>query len=343
MTGKRTGRDARATLRDVGREAGVDPSLVSRVINDDPKAYATTETRKRILAAIRLLDYKPNASARGLKLARTSTIGVLLPDLTNPMNEAIIKGIQEKALELGYGVVIGNHAEVGVDRAFASLLLQGQADGLITLGHEMTDKTLRLISESNDGRILPVNGRIPGISSSVNLNDARGSEIAVEHLAKLGHKRIIGIFAPLRFDTAKRRQEGFKNACRRFGIEPIAVEAEGYTYQDGFNSATEGITDFKPTAIYASSLVIAIGTLKALKSQNFRVPEDVSVIALHDAEIANFTSPPLTTISLPASQMGSDAVVRIVDLISGGKPMHHVIDKKPILIKRESTAVPTKN
>lgn len=342
MTAKGTGRDARATLRDVGREAGVDPSLVSRVINDDPKAYATTETRTRILAAIRLLDYKPNASARGLRLARTSTIGVLLPDLTNPMNEVIIRGIQEKALELGYGIVIGNHAEVGVDKAFASLLLQGQADGLIILGHEMTDNTLRLISEGNDGRILPVNGRIPGIFSSVNLNDAHGSEIAVEHLAKLGHKRIIGIFAPLRFDTAKRRQEGFKKACRRFGMEPIAVEAEGYTYQDGFNGAIKGITDFRPTAIYASSLVIAIGTLKALKSKNLRVPEEVSVIALHDAEIANFTYPPLTTISLAAAQMGSDAVVRIVDLISGGKPTHHVINKKPILIKRDSTSAPIK-
>ena len=340
MAGKKSTQGARATLRDVGRMAGVDPSLVSRIINNNPKAHATPETRKRILAAIRSLDYKPNVSARGLKLAKTSMIGLLLPDMTNPMNELIVKGVQEEAFELGYGIVIGNHAEMGADKAFASLLLQGQADGLLILGHEMTDATLRAISESDDGRLLPVNARVPGISSSVTLKDSLASEMAVEHLASLGHKKIIGIFAPLRFDTAKRRRDGFKSACRRLGIEPIIVESAGYTYRDGFESAVEGIEDFKPTGIYASSLVIAIGTLAALRIKNLRVPEQVSVIALHDADIANFTSPPLTTVSLPAMQMGMDAVARLVQLISGGKPSHHVVSENPVLHQRESTASP---
>jgi LacI family transcriptional regulator len=136
------------------------------------------------------------------------------------------------------------------------------------------------------------------------------------------------------------RRDGFKSACRRLGIEPIIVESAGYTYRDGFESAVEGIEDFKPTGIYASSLVIAIGTLAALRIKNLRVPEQVSVIALHDADIANFTSPPLTTVSLPAMQMGMDAVARLVQLMSGGKPSHHVVSENPILHQRESTASP---
>lgn len=340
MVGRKTHSQSarKPTLRDVGRLAKVDPSLVSRVMNNDSKAYATAETRKRIFEAIKSLDYKPNTSARGLKLARTSMLGLLLPDLTNPMNESVVNGIQEKAFDLGYGILIGNHAEIGVDTSFVSLLLQGRVDGLLTLGHAMTDNSLKALTETNDGRLLPVNGRIPGITSSVTVNDSLGSELCVAHLVSLGHKRIVGIFAPLKFDTAKRRLSGFKKACRRNGVEAIVVEARGYTYQQGYESANIAIAKFNPTAIFASSLGIAIGTLAALREQNLEVPEQVSVIAFHDAEIANFTSPPLTTVSLPAMEMGMESVEQLVKMISGGKPKHHIVAGEPVLILRRSTA-----
>lgn len=326
------------TLRDVGRLANVDPSLVSRVINNDPKAFATEETRARILNAVNILNYKPNVSARGLKLAHTSMLGLLMPDLGNPINASIVQGVQERALELGYGVIIGNHAAIGADKTYVSRFLQGQVDGLIAFGHAMTDASLEAIHERDDGRILAVNGRIPGISSSVTVQDGLATEYCVEHLVKLGHKNIVGIFTPIKFDTAKRRLDGFMKACKKEKINPIIVEAQGYSYKDGYESTLQAIDHYAPTAIFASSTQLAIGALAAARKRKQIVPDRISVITLYDSDISNFTSPPLTTVTLPALEMGMEAVERLVGMIRTGKSNHYVLTQKPVLKIRESTA-----
>ena len=136
----------RATLRDVAALAKVDASLVSRVINDDPKAGAAPETRQRIIDAVRQLDYRPNVVARGLRMARTWTMGVLVPSVTNPMYADVIAGAEGRAQELGYGVVFRTHVEGEREELFTRLLQQGRVDGLIVASGLLRDAFIRRIA-----------------------------------------------------------------------------------------------------------------------------------------------------------------------------------------------------
>ena len=141
-TKKSTTLSRKATLRDVGLLAKVDPSLVSRVLNNDPNATASAAPKTRILAAAKKLNYTTNFSARNLKMAKTLTIGLLLPDLTNPVNDLVAHGVQERAAELGYGVVIANHSDIGGDKTISQMLTQGHVDGIIAFVHSVKDSFL---------------------------------------------------------------------------------------------------------------------------------------------------------------------------------------------------------
>jgi LacI family transcriptional regulator len=330
----------RPTLRDVGKLAGVDPSLVSRVLNNNSTTSASLATKKKILAAVKTLDYKVNFSARGLKMARSSTIGILLPNLRNPIYEEMVRKIQGQAMELGYGVILGSHAEIGSDKTFASLLVQGQVDGIIVLGLEINDASLQRLAENDDGRVLIVNARLPGISSSVVLEDSLGAEYCVNHLNELGHKKIVGIFSPLKSYTYKRRYTGYKKECDKLGIEPLIVIAKGFEYHDGYIATLEAIAKYKPTAIFAASNFLATGVLRALRECNLAVPEQVSIISIHDSVIAEYLSPPLTIFSLPILELATTAIEQLVGMIAGESPKHTIVKGKPILVLRSSTTAP---
>jgi LacI family transcriptional regulator len=331
------------TLKDVGKLAGVDPSLVSRVLNNDSTTSASPATKKKILAAVKALGYKVNFSARGLKMARSSTIGILLPDLKNPIYEEMVRKIQERAMELGYGIVLGSHAEIGADKTFASLLLQGQVDGILALGLEINDASLRRLAENDNGRVLTVNARFKGISSSVILEDSRCAEYCVNHLNELGHKKIVGIFSPLKLDIYKRRYTGYMKACDKLGIEPLNVIAEGFEYHDGYVATLEAIAKYKLTAIFAASNFLAIGTLRALRESHLTVPEQVSVISMHDSVITEYLSPPLTIFSLPTLELATTAIEQLVGMIVGESPKHTIVKSKPILVLRSSTGTPPRS
>ena len=328
----------KATLRDVGRLAKVDPSLVSRVLNNDPNATASAATKSRILSAAKKLNYTTNFSARNLKMAKTLTIGLLLPDLTNPVNDLVAHGVQERAAELGYGVVIANHSDIGGDKTISQMLTQGHVDGIIAFVHSINDTLLENLSKNSNGRILPMNGKIKGIESSVSLDDPKAAEMCVEHLVDLGHKKIVGIFGSTSNDSPKRRVAGFKKGCAKYNIQPNIVFTQGYSSHDGYLATLEAITKYSPTAIFPSSNSYALGTYRALYEKKFRIPEDISVITLHNSTLTEFLSPPLTSVRLPAEEMGKVSAEKLIDMLSGKKVKHFIVDGKPSLVLRGSTA-----
>lgn len=217
-------KQARATIRDVARIAKVDPSLVSRIVNKDPKASASPATRKRVLDAVEELGYRANSAARMLKTARTQMIGLMLPDMANPMYAAIILGVEQRCKELGYGILLGDHAEGNSEKIFTDLLERGQVDGLLIASGTLSDTFLKKEILDQYKSVVMVNRRIKGVSSSVTVNDELGAALAVEHLAQFGTKTIAGIFGPSNIDTAQRRRKGFEGAISKLKLKQIVVE-----------------------------------------------------------------------------------------------------------------------
>jgi len=328
----------KATLRDVGKLAKVDPSLVSRVLNNDPNASASAATKKRILGAAKKLNYTTNVSARNLKLASTKTIGLLLSDLTNPTNDLVAHGVLQRCAELGYDVIIANHADIGGDKTFVKMLSQGRVDGILAFVNSVNETEFEELSNKRFGRILPMNGKLKGIDCSVSVDDVLASEMCVDHLVGLGHTNIVGIFAPSFLDSPKRRVAGFKKACKRHGIEPKFLLTQGYTQRDGYLATLEAISKYSPTAIFPSSNAYVLGTYRAIYENKLSIPDDVSVITVHNSEITEFLSPPLTNVMLPASEMGRVAAEKLESIIEGHQVGHVIVEIPPRLVLRQSTA-----
>lgn len=331
----------RATIRDVARLAQVDVSLVSRVLNDHPKASAAPATRERIFEAAKTLGYQPNVVARGLRMARTWTLGLMLPNLTNPMYAEIIRAAERQAHERGYGVVFGTHVEREEEATFAQLLQQRRVDGLLTASGVHDDAFLRRIANGGYGPLVMLNRRVRGIHPTVTVDDAAGAALAVDHLVELGHKSIAGIFGPSEIETTRRRRAGFIAAADDAGIEAIMIDAAGVDATVGSEMA-DRIFDAYPTAtgIFASTFGIGMGVQRTARRRRVPIPRGVSLVALHDSDLADYLDPPMTTVLLPVDEMARQAVDILIDLIDGAKPHSIVVRTPPQLRLRESTARP---
>lgn len=326
----------RSTLRDVAQLAGVDASLVSRVVNQHPKASATPQTRARILAAVETLGYRPNVAARGLRLARTFMIGLLLADLSNPMYSAIISGAEEQAHEMGFGLLTGTHHEGESESTFARLLQQGRVDGLLVASGLKRDAFIRQVAAN--GPVALVNRRVRGVGASVVVDDAAGARLAIDHLVGLGHTNICGLFGPGYIDTSQRRQAGFASACQELGVTGAAVTCPSWNAAAGYQAARELIgTQDRFTAVFASTFLMGIGVLRAARELRVPVPKRLSVIALHDSELADYLAPPLTTVAMPSREMGRLGVSLLVGMLDGRPPRHVVVPDDPLLVVRGST------
>jgi LacI family transcriptional regulator len=334
----------RITIRDVAALAGVDVSLVSRVLNDHPKASAGQATRERILDAARTLGYQPNVAARGLRMARTWTLGLLLPNLTNPLYATIAGAAERRAQERGFGLFFGTQVEGEEEATFARMLQQGRVDGLLTASGVLGDHFLRRFAGGERGPVVMLNRRVRGVPSAVTVDDAAGAALAIQHLAKLGHERVAGIFGPHSIDTTRRRRTGFLAAAARAGVDATAVDVAGLDPLAGSLAAGEIFANHgEVTAIFASTFAIGTGVLRAARQARVRIPEDISLVALHDSELADYLNPALTTVSLPVAEMAQRAVDLLVDQIDGGAPHNVVVRTAPKLVLRESTGQPRKS
>ena len=330
-----------ATQRDVAAFARVNPSTVSRVLNDDPQLTVSPETRAKIFEGVERLGYVPNLMARGLRLSRTWTIGLLIPDLSNPVYGQIAEGAQVRAEVAGYGLVLGSPTDdhQAIDVSFTRLLNQGRVDGLLIASASMEDDAIRSMT-AGARPIVFLNRRVAGEQGTVITNDAAGASMATQYLLRLGHRRLAHLGGPDGVDTSERRRQGFETAAS--GAETSAVvAARAYDADAGYEAGRELILGHRgTTAVFAANVMIAIGFLRAAAEAGLRVPEDLSVIALHDFPLAAFTQPPLTTVALPLREMGAAAVELLLETIDGGRPASRIIDIAPQLIVRGSVAPP---
>jgi LacI family transcriptional regulator len=345
-----------ANLKDVARLAEVDPSTVSRVLRGDPSQAVRPETRERIFGAARTLAYRPNALARGLRTRRTDTIGLVIPNIDNFGFAEVTHGVQAAAARAGKLVllieadILGPEASPDATERMEELYLRlvgdGRLDGMIVAFASLDDHLVAQLAERQIPLLL-VNRRTIGVSGSVVVDDERGSRMALDHLVGLGHRKIgfLGLAADT--DTARRRARGYRAGMAAAGL---AVDdryvATGPPTLAGGRAALETVLGrcerptHRPTALFAASLLGAIGAHAALKEAGIVLPDEVSLIAFNDHELAAHLDPPLTTVRMPNARMGQEAVAMLLGALEGRPVEDRMIEEPPVVIARGSTAPP---
>lgn len=333
------------TISDVAKEAGVSLATVSRVMSDDKTFVVRDETRKRITEAAKKLEYNPSPAARGLRNSRTFSLGIVVPELENPVHARIIIGAERAAAERGYSLLIA-HRDVGMSETaiYERLVRQNRVDGLIVATLQDENVGVKSLNKMGHPYVL-VNRKAKGVKHHIVINDTGGSRQAVDYLVSLDHRRIAHLSgAPHRYNS-KCRLQGYREGLEAAGLEfdeSLVFEA-GYTQEGGAKAATamleSGIT--LPTAIFASTLLVAAGAMSVLRNAGIRIPEDMSVIGFNDGAIADVLAPPLTTIRTPLEAMGYEASVSLIERIEGDVDMTGKTLEEIEVVERESTARPT--
>jgi LacI family transcriptional regulator len=336
-------------LKDVARAAGVDPSTASRVLRGDPRQAVRADTRERILEAARALQYRPNALARGLRTRRTDTIGLVIPNLDNLGFSEVLHGIQAAAAEAGKLLIIVEADALrrirhGSAEHYARLISDGRVDGLIVAFATLDDQVVAQLAE----RALPlvlVNRRTVGVHGSVVVDDEVGSMKAIRHLIDLGHRRIAFVGLEADTDTARRRERGYRRAMKahRRQIRSAWVVTAPPTEDGGHDAIGRLLTvpsTERPTAVFAASLLGAIGILAGIREVGLQIPLDMSLIAFNDHPLAAHLAPPLTTVRMPNLRMGQEAVRMLLGAVDGEPVRDLMIEDTPELVVRASTGPP---
>ena len=297
--------DDTVTIYDVAREAGVSMATVSRVVNGNKNVKENT--RKKVLEVIDRLDYRPNAVARGLASKRTTTVGVVIPDITNTYFAALAKGIDDIAEMYKYNIVLANSDEDDEKEvAVVNTLFSKQVDGIIFMGYHLTEKIRSEFSRSRTPVVLAGTVDVEHQLPSVNIDYKNATADAVRHLLKR-NKKIAFVSGPLVDDiNGKIRLVGYKDALKEAGVnysEGLVFESK-YRYDDGYALA-ERLVSSKATAAIVTGDELAAGLLNGLADHGISVPEDFEIITSDDSQIARYTRPNLTTIAQPLYDLGA--------------------------------------
>ncbi|MER3399282.1 MAG: LacI family transcriptional regulator [Chloroflexota bacterium] len=335
------------TLKDVAELAGVHPATVSRVLRGDGKLRVSAETRERILTAAARLKYQPHSIGRSLKLRRSFTLALVLPDVGNPVFPEIIKGAERGVAERGYSLVLVHLEPTGPgprEQPYLRLVRQNRVDGLLLATAELQDGFIQELAELGVPFVL-VNRRWGELPRYVIADDQAGAKLAVSHLVGLGHRQIAHLAGPLSTDTARRRFEGYQEGLLVAGLpfQPELVEECGYSWEGGVAGARRLLSRRpRPTAVFATNLLVAAGAMLVIREHGLQVPADISVVGFHDAPLAQVFNPPLTTVVFPLYRMGYEAARALVGLIEGERNEVRVVLPPDGLVVRESTAPPPK-
>jgi LacI family transcriptional regulator len=334
------------TLRDVAKAAQVDTSTASRALRPSTRNLVRPDTLARVLSIAEELGYRVNPIARGLRDQRTMTIGMILPDLANPLFPPIVRGIEDGLREAGYVLILANtDRDNERERNLVETLLSRQVDGLILATAERDYPLLEEISERVP-TVLVNRTTDDSLVSSITSDDHQGMGQAVKHLAELGHTRIAHVGGTQRASTGSHRYQQYLAWMLSEGLEvdPDLVVFTDWFTQDLGTTACLALLDrgVDFTAIIAGNDLIALGCYSALNSRGLRVPQDVSVVGYNGIKFCDVFSPPLTSIHVPKYDLGLRAASLILEAIE--KPdAPAVAVRVPTTIQvRASTATPPK-
>jgi LacI family transcriptional regulator len=335
-----------ATIRDVAELARVHPSTVSRAMNTATRSRVKADTVTRVLDAAGKLGYRANATARALRLQRSQSVGVIVPDLTNPIIPPIVQGIESRVGDAGYVVLLGNTAHSDErERLYIDAMTSNQVGGIISAAAHENDDALAEAMAMGIAVVLVNRAVDDGSIAAAVPDDRLCSELAVAHLARLGHQKIAHVAGPPTTTTGFLRRAGFEEALVRRGLplDPASVAVcERYTIEEGERACRELLQRHRDfSAIVAGNDMIALGCYDALAEAGLRCPSDISIVGCNDMPFTDRFNPPLTTVDVSPTQLGIAAAELLLDLLEEPDRVPRQVFIAPRLVVRASTAGPS--
>ncbi len=328
------------TIEDIAQKAGVSTATVSRVLNNKPDV--NDETKKKIEKIIKEEDYMPNGIARGLAKNKTLTIGLIIPDISNPYFPEIVRGSENQSKKMGYSLIFcetqNNKKE---EKRSIDLMRSKRVDGiLLSLSKNNKQELIKL--QEDQFPFVQIDRFIPEIQSScVIINNVNAACKAVNYLIKKGHKKIAHVTGDLKTQTGIKRKEGYQKVIQEnnLKIKNKWIKQGDYTKKSGYESM-KSLLDLseKPTAVYFANDLMALGGYKAAEEKNFKIPDNISIVGHDNIDIASLIKPALTTVAQPMYKLGIEAAKLLIKNINEKENdyRHKILSTK--LIERESTA-----
>jgi LacI family transcriptional regulator len=328
-----------STIKDIARKVNVSYATVSRALNN--KYGVKRETREKILRAAREVDYRPNAIARGLVKKQTHSIGLIIPDITNPFFPEVARGIEAGAQEAGYSIFLCNTSwDKGREMQYANLLSQKRVDGIIVAP---VSPNVRAFEQALGGRIpvVYVSHAPKGTESSfVMIDNVRGGFLATQHLIETGRLPVGFIGAPEDSRALDERLEGYKRALRGHGLEVQEryIQFGDFRRETGYRIIQRMIDEkTQPRGVFGENDLLALGVMQGARERGLDIPDQLAVVGFDDIPLASFPEIQLSTISQPKYEMGRIAVEILLDRLHPGdtaQPPRRVVLEPELIIRR---------
>jgi len=332
-----------ATLKAVAQAAQVHPSTVSRALGPETRHLVAPEVARRIEEIADTLGYRPDRVAASLRTGRSGLIGVVLPDVANPVFGPILRGVETTLAENDYVAIVAN-APGGATRvrAVVAQLIARRVDGLVLATAELDDGVVDFCLTRRVPVVLVNRGERVARVPTIVPDDERGMRLGVEHLIGLGHRAIGFIGGPASISTGALRRLGFERAMADAGLDASAVELAGaYTREAGRAAANALLDRHRLTAIAAGNDLLALGAYGAASDHGMRVPQDLSIVGHNDMPLVDMVEPGLTTVRISHDELGVEAALALLARINDADGSAGLHMTEPLLIERGSTAAPT--
>jgi len=335
------------TIKDVARIAGVSVATVSRVVNNAPKVSQKTKTK--VTKVMENLGYTPNANARALVMKKSTTMGVVIPDLTDPFFASLANGVEEAArnnkmqLLLSTGMI-----DAESERKAITLLIEQQCDVIIVHSKKLSDEEITKFAEKKPGLVL-IDRYIEAIANRcIWLDNIEGGKTAARHLLSLKHEKFACISSKYEIDDPELRIKGFKSEIKKSGhvLDDTLIEYGEPNLQGGEMATQKLLSTGKAfTAVFVYNDAMAIGAISTLENNGFSVPNDISVLGFDDVLLARYSRPKLSTLHYPIKEMAIQAANLALSSVKNKTVSTTTQEYKyiPIIVKRESTALNTSN
>ncbi|MGA2190679.1 MAG: LacI family DNA-binding transcriptional regulator [Steroidobacteraceae bacterium] len=335
-------------IRLIAQRAGVHVSTVSRALNPQTRTRLSHEVATRILKIASDLSYTRNPLAFGLKTRRSFTVGVIVPDITNPLFPPIVRAVERTLGKEGYVTMLAdsdNNREK--ERAILDSLQARQVDGLILATAWLQDDIVKKCQEQNIPFVLVNRTVLDEAVTCVVTNDVYGIRLAVDHLLQLGHRKLAYVGGPLNTSTGTGRRAGFFAALKAYRMtvrERLVVDCPSFTVQAGAVAARKllGTANRSFTAIVAANDMLALGCYDALAEAGLECPADISITGYNDMPFADRFNPPLTTLRIPHDQIGVQSSLLLLRMMRDPTVIVPSVHLEPLLAVRGSTASPQK-
>lgn len=329
----------KVTMLDIAKMAGVSKATVSMVLSKRDQSISD-ETRNKVLSLAKEMNYIPNSLARSLSTKKTGTIGIILPDITNPFFSSIARAIEDEASLLGYNVIFCNtDNETNKEEKYIKLLISKLVDGVIFIAGGESENSVKMLKYNNIPFVL-VDRYIDTHEEEYGVYALNKDGVlkGIEYLYNEGSRKIAFVEGPKTLEISRQRLDGYKYSMSKYGLYDESLVFSGDFTIDGGIKATENIlqntTDLD--AIFYSNDAMALGGIKVLLKRGFKIPQDIRVLGFDNIELSEIFEPELTTISQPIYEMGKQSCKLLIDVIDAADIENKQIYFETELIIRET-------